>query len=170
MIIKVVSFLAGILLLAFGLASCDDSTGSCKEQSANHLSIGFYTAYKSGSRWVAKDSSLATIVVKGVGKDSVLYNTKTIKAINLPLSQLSDTTKFVVTINSTLTDTFCAVYKRSLVFISYKCGYRTNFNIEKLDIKPQSPFDSIVITHPNVSDVTYENCKIYLKPAIGGTL
>jgi hypothetical protein len=143
--------------ILFVLAACDEKPDTCESQAARKMEIYFYSS-KHG-KVAANDSTITSFVaIHQAFKDTVSVSKKT--NINLPLSQLSDTSVFDVTINQTKKVTLYVCYKRDLIFENYKCGYRYNFDIDTIFAVPQF-CDSIKIIQSYVSDVTQENCRFY---------
>jgi hypothetical protein len=146
-----------LAVISFFLVACDETPDTCKSQSARKMEIDFY-ASKHG-KVAVKDSTVPSIVaIHQAFDDTVTISKKT--SINLPLSQLCDSSIFDVTINYTKKVTLYVYYKRDMIFENYTCGFRYNFTLDTVYSVPQF-CDSIKIVQSYVSDVTEENCRFY---------
>lgn len=141
----------------FFLVACDEQPETCKAQSARKMEIDFYSSAHDD---VAADDSTVTslVAIHQAFSDTVSIAKKT--SIELPLSQLADSSVFDVTINQTKKVTLYVYYKRELIFENYKCGFRYNFDLDTIFSVPQF-CDSIKIIQSYVSDITQENCRFY---------
>ncbi len=141
------------LALIFLLTGCDTKPDTCKEQSAWTMRVGFYKVDTVKGIRAIKDSVLRLVVVH---TDSL----RRVNVVNFELYQSVDTTLFSMTVNNMPSATLYAIYKRERIFENYKCGFRTNFFLDTLYTVPQI-CDSIIIVHPNITDVHQENCRFY---------
>ncbi len=112
----------------------------CIDDVVAYLNMGFYT-WQNGER-VTK--TIKKFTAYGVSMDSLIYNSKSnVKTIALPLSNLSDTSKFIFTfiiempaeneeeppVNQTFTDTIDFIYTRHMYLVSPLCGFAFNYNL-----------------------------------------
>ena len=145
----------------------------CLSDVVAYLDIGFYT-WEDGVR-VKK--TIETFTACGISSDSLIYDARTnIQSVELPLSNLSDTSRFMFVFQVDMPsipsidryrkykikDTLIVVYSRQIFFISPVCGF--GYNYELLDaFATQNYIDSVIITNPYVyiSDKgTEENIEI----------
>jgi len=67
------------------------------------------------------------IYVWAEGKDS-LYEDATADSLLLPLNNLTNTTKYLLSIGNQI-DTLLVSYDKEDIFVSRSCGYKTNFSL-----------------------------------------
>jgi len=150
------------LLIGFFLVGCNVKPDTCKEQSAWQMRIGFkkisyLRLTANDSIKVVKDSTVRSFIARFV----TFFDTTVFQAPSLPLAQTRDTSVFLFNMNGKGIDSLIVIYKRNHIFENYKCGFRTDFVLDKIYTSPVI-YDSIVIVQPNITDVYQENCRIYL--------
>jgi hypothetical protein len=150
------NFIIVCLSICLLLPGCDTKPDTCREQSAWQLGLGFYNVTFSGTYKSVKKVTLKSFLAKC----TILSDTYTFKNDSLPLLQSRDTTVYSITINGKSTANLYVVYKRDKIFENYKCGFRTNFQLDTLYTNPEI-CDSISIVQPNITDVYQENCRFY---------
>jgi hypothetical protein len=157
MVRRLLLFFVPVIFVFILLFGCNNEK-ICNEYTYSALRLHFYTVYKKGERIYTEDSVLTSI--KFI---SDLFIDTTVKAskITIPLSPHTDSSAFVVKINSLPSDVVYLKYKRNRVFINYECGFRTDFTIDTL-VSMEKRFDSIQIVHPVVTaNDTTVNIKIF---------
>jgi hypothetical protein len=146
------------VFFAYFVANGCTNEKTCNEYTYSTLRLHFYKVYNSGARTYVKDSVLTSIRFFSGQFDTIAHSAST---ICIPLSQNSDSTAFLVQLNSGSSDTVYLKYKRDKVFLNYECGFRTDFTIDTI-VSKQNRFDSIEIVKPKVSSVLDEDhIKIY---------
>jgi len=159
----------------FLLIGCNIKPDTCKDQSSRTMKIGFYSTSGTGSRRILTDGLLTKIkITRG---SLVVQDTAGLSKLALPLLQGTnkegndiDSLAFSISMSITLNNkktvaltpvTLYTIYKQDRIFENYKCGFRTNFILDKVYASPKDIFDSIIIVQPYISDVYQENCKLY---------
>lgn len=119
------------------------------------LQTGFYSAFSD------KDSLLNETSVYAEGFKNFIYEKQDLTKMFLPLSFEQDTSVFVV-INNTLSDTLWIKHSKELNFISRKCGFTFDFEIDTVWYT-KTFVDSVALIYPSVKyGETFENVEIYL--------
>src|SRR5690554_759769 len=147
------------LIMGMGLliftTSCNPDSICLSSQNA--VQTGFYSAYSS----VNKDTVLAKASAFGVGLNDSIYSKEGVQKMFLPLSYRHDTTAFVIE-NNTLKDTIWFGHTKELFFISRKCGFSFNFQIDTV-WSTHAFIDSVALELNSVNyNENIENVKIYI--------
>ena len=144
---------AGLMALLVLPLGCTTDDLCLSNQHA--LQTGFYSAFSE------KDSLLKGTTVYGFEFNTNIYKEQDLSKMFLPLSFESDTSVFVIT-NNTLYDTLWVKHLKELNFISRKCGFTFNFEIDTLWYT-KTFIDSVALTYPRINyGETFENVEIYL--------
>jgi hypothetical protein len=108
------------------------------------------------------------VTVYGVGRDSLLYDTKSTSTLNLPLQKLDSISSFafITTINRDsnlieIVDTIDIYHTNTEEFISLECGCVVSNTIVGI-AQTTNRIDSIVVMSPDVNLQSTNNIKIYL--------
>jgi hypothetical protein len=147
--------ITGIIALILTGGSCNQNL--CEESTDVNFIIGFYTI----DDGKARDSIVNNLTVYGVGReDSLLYNQSIARKITLPLSLVSDTSRFIIQIDGS--QDLCVIeYTRFVRLISHDCGFITEFDIQ--DFKyTKTNIDSVSIIQSKVTNFEEEHIKIFL--------
>ena len=120
------------------------------------LQAGFYS-YRTSN-----DSILQGTTIYGAGKSNdSIYKNEPARKLFLPLSFDSDTTVFVVFSNA-LHDTIKFVHTKETSFVSRKCGFVFNYEIDTV-LHTETFIDSVSIVNSGVRyDENFENIKIFV--------
>ena len=141
--------------LAFLLSSCNPDSVCLSNQNA--VQTGFYSAYST----LPKDTILTNVSAFGLGINDSIYAKEGIRKMFLPLSFSHDTTAFVIE-NNTLRDTIWFAHTKDLFFISRKCGFSFNFQIDTV-WSTHTFIDSVALDLNSVNyNENIENVKIYI--------
>ena len=118
---KLYLLFGGLLIFFLFTTNCEEEN-NCDELINNLMvKVNFYTIDKGKEVAIAFD----TLAVYGEEfPDSLLYGSKQISNLNLPLSKLSDTSSFVLSYGDISKDTIQFIYSRKYELASTTCGYR----------------------------------------------
>ena len=104
----------------------------------------------------------------GLGKDSLLYDSKTTSTLNIPLQKLDTISSFVLTTTIqvdtnyvTTIDTIDFYHTNEQEFISLECGCIVTNSLVGV-AQTTNRIDSVVIVSPEVNLQSGNNIKIYL--------
>lgn len=148
---KSTAYALAALLMAVLLYSCQ-SDGSCRQETGVSLGVAFYQPQRDEEkqRLVIKPLS-DTIMVQGLGQDSVLASGKSISSVRLPLKPFSTETSFIIQRKSKPQDTLTIFHTNQEHFLSVECGVLIHHTVEKIDFT-RNAIDSIRILEPKVRD------------------
>lgn len=121
------------------------------------LTASFYSKQSSSSL------TLDSVSVRGIGRDSLLYENETLSELELFLNPTSDTTRFLISIQqdgALYTDTLTFHHTNTVWFQSLECGYMV-FNHLQSCSHEGSIFDSVVIEDSTVNNNDSEHVRIY---------
>lgn len=142
----------GMLLI---ITACNPDSICLSNQNA--VQTGFYSAYSTAN----KDTALSKTSVFGLGVTDSIYSKEGVQKMFLPLSFSNDTTAFVIE-NNTLKDTIWFGHTKELFFISRKCGFSFNFQIDTV-WSTHTFIDSVALDLNTVNyNENVENVKIYI--------
>ena len=204
--VNLIKLVLAIFIFVTVISSCNNNI--CNEQTSSKLNIYFSSRktkidttapcmivyglnsakpndsiYKNFSRSIGfislPLSGLDTLSAFYFSIDTVHKTTDTIQIVRNSISK--DTVIQVYTYFPVREDTLYATYKASDIFVSYECGFRTEFSLHSLyfksnhasdltvtnklhEISIYNTADSIVISQPQVSIYNEHNCKIYFSP------
>lgn len=109
---RLLLFLSAILLLTL---SCTEEE-TCRE----NMTVALQVSFMNDS--TLKATTIDSLSVWGLGKDSLLYNNKKkLGKISLPLNKFEESSIFVLRMNEQL-DTMMVLYTNQDYFISFACG------------------------------------------------
>lgn len=143
-----------VILLIFLICSCSDR--KCTESTvvaANLKSV----SVKDG---VESEKKFGKIVLKELNALVIFDTIRNNSSLNLLLNQEVDTSKFEIILDGNK-DTLDIISRRDIHFISYECGFITNFNIDTIINRSNNFIDSIKVLQPSVTVADDENIKIY---------
>lgn len=156
------------ILLLLGLVACT-SGDSCMQELKISMKAEIYRMVFDSSieQFVPEKYSLP-VTVYGVGRDSLLYDTKSTSTLNLPLQKLDSISSFafITTINQDsnlieIVDTIDIYHTNTEEFISLECGCVVSNTIVGI-AQTTNRIDSIVVMSPDVNLQSTNNIKIYL--------
>jgi hypothetical protein len=148
----------GFMLLLF--AACNNNE-DCRAEKTVNLNIGFYTESTTASPGlVAK--TIDSITVKGLGRDSILYNNKkNLKALQLPLRKFYEQTDFEITFNN-IKDTISVFYRNNdAYFLSLACGCIVVHEIDEVTFT-QNAVKDVLMQQNLVNNISIEHVKVVL--------
>ncbi len=142
------------LFLATAL-SCD--VLPCLEYDGVQLNAGFYKIENE----IVEDTLIDSLIIYPLNSEDAYYNgsTRKSKSISLPLGVNSDTTSYVLFLDSISYDTITFIYARQLQLISHECGFEHFFNLEEIRYTCNK-IDSVWIRKDLVEYGEVENVKI----------
>ena len=158
-----------LLLIAFVLLgiSCTSSE-NCTEDRTAKMGVGFYTrtltnTTKQGYTTTAK--SLDTLSVRGLAAngtllDSILYKSKDIQKIYLPLNKFESSSKFVLTFK-TAKDTIEVLHTNTDYYLSLECGCMKVNAIDTVLTTTHS-VNSVKIINHKVNATNAEHIQIFV--------
>jgi hypothetical protein len=162
MILKYSKFLSlSVLLLTIFcfFQSCSDFS-DCGLTANREIKITFGEL----SNKVVIDSSVNKVLVWAIGTDSVFYKGVTASQISLPLSQLADSSIFILQTDSISKDTIKFKYHRELQMVSSDCGFNTAYSSLALSKNYTThKIDTILTFSTTVSSDVNINYEILLK-------
>lgn len=141
-----------VLLLVCIFLSC--TPNSCLETTISTVKAGFY---ETGT---GKALTADSVTLYGLGKESSkIYNKAlNLKSISFPLDARSDTSIFVLRVNSKR-DTLTLIYTSYTHLVSKECGF-TFYHV--LDtVFDSSPVLDFVKKNQNITTINEENIRIY---------
>lgn len=161
--VNVRELLIAILQMSFiiFISSCDDINTCGELYSDRKLKIAF--AQKSKSLIIDSIPSGLSFYSLLNGDTSYIFYDDTVSArLTFPLSQLSDTSEFVLKINK-LTDTLLFIASRKIELISSDCGFNTKFTLQKLYYTNNTTIDTMILIESDVNKDVDKNFKLVLK-------
>jgi hypothetical protein len=150
-----------ILTISCLLQSCSDFS-DCGLTANREIKIVFGTR----THKIVADSSIASVYVRAIGTDSIFYDSLTASKISLPLSQLADSSIFILQTDSVSNDTIKFKYHRELQMVSSDCGFNTTYSSLVLSKYTTHRIDTVLIFSSTVSSDVSKNYEIVLKPLI----
>jgi len=158
-----------LLLIAFVLLgiSCA-SNENCTEDRIVKLGVGFYTQALTDTAkniYTTRAINLDTLSVRGLATngtliDSILYKSKSIQKIYLPLNKFENGSKFVLTFK-TAKDTVQVLHTNSNYYISLECGCMEVHSIDTV-LTTNHLIDSIKIINHKVNATNAEHIQIFI--------
>lgn len=150
--------------------ACSD-TETCQRDltTAVHISI-HQMVYNSETEQYNSREYPITVTVKGVDRDSIIYDNVHTQTLDLPLqrnngmSSFCMITEIAVSENDTIfiSDTIDIYHNNEMELVSLECGCVTNSTITAI-AQTVNRIDSIVVDNPSVSFTNHENnLRIYL--------
>jgi hypothetical protein len=156
---RLIRFIFGFSFLILLLAACSNNE-ECRIEKTVNLSIGFYTESTTETPGlVAKN--IDSITVKGLGRDSILYNNKkNIRSIDLPLRKFYEQTDFEITFNN-IKDTISVFYRNNdTYFLSLECGCIVAHEIDEVTFT-QNAIKNVLLQN-FVNNIKFEHVKVVL--------
>lgn len=118
-------FVIGLGISALLQTSCTD-TIDCKYTANRSVKVNFTQLNTRNTLVDTTVSSFSVVTASGV----LLYDSVSARQIQLPLSQLSDTSLYYFYFDSIAIDTFRIFVQRNIEMISPECGFNTRFTID----------------------------------------
>lgn len=146
------------LCFGFLIISCKSST-DCQLTENRTVKMVFTEIFNKS----LIDSTVDEIYIKNLN-DTVFYNWQLGSKVSLPLSQLADTSLFIISTDSINYDTIIFHYHRNLTMVSSDCGFNTAFSSLQLKKYTLLKIDTIITLQTAVSADVDQNYKIVLKP------
>ncbi len=156
-LIKILMWVA-FASLAWVTLSCEEF---CEESNRTAMVVNFYTFGTDSVKTMNK------ISIRGVGNDSILYNTKSLSSALCPLNPAVDITGYIITNDTIAIDTITITYTRHDAFISSECGCVSKAHIDEISTTNYS-IKEVRVINADVTTVSYrsnvvnaENIRIY---------
>lgn len=116
----------------------------------------------------AKETSMDSTTIYGLGSDSLLYNNETLESFTLPLRQDSTATSFIIEQkkdNTTYIDTLTFKYIKETKLATIECGTATTATLDTCKISASLTnggiFDSNIINKRKINSNTTDNVFLY---------
>lgn len=156
MIRKWIQTISWVLLFFTLFMACEELP--CDDTNGVQLNLGFYKINKA----LLADTTIDTITVQLYNVIDTPY-TETFYAkqsLNLPLSQLADSSTIIFVYKDSIFDTLIFRYNQSLILENHKCGFATFFELNNITCT-SNRLDSVWIRKNLVEYGDEENVKIY---------
>lgn len=154
-----------LILCAFIGVSCDDNDTACSEDVSVGLGVKNYEAvYDSTTATYSTSSYSPSLVLKGLGQDSLLIDSVATNSYYLPLSLDTNFTSFVL--NATdrgVVDTLTIYHTNIKKLISVACGCKIEYIIKDLTFTSHA-LDSISLTDTVVNNRYTNHLALYYQP------
>lgn len=156
------------ILLLMSLISCS-SDDNCMQDLKFSMKAEIYRmVFDMSIEQFVPEKYTLPVSLCGLGKDSLIYDSKTTSTLNIPLQKLDTISSFVLTTTVeidtnlvTLTDTIEFYHTNEQEFISLECGCIVKNNIVGIS-QTTNRIDSVVLVSPEVNLQSGNNIKIYL--------
>ena len=158
-----------LLLIAFTLfgISCTNDQ-SCTQDRIAKMGVGFYTHALIDTTkqiYATRAINLDTLSVRGLSAngtliDSILYKSKSIQKIYLPLNKFESSSKFVLTFK-TAKDTIEVLHTNTDYYLSLECGCMKVHSIDTV-LTTTHLVDSIKIINHKVNATNAEHIQIFI--------
>lgn len=156
--------LIAILILGISCTSSED----CTEDRIAKMGVGFYTRALTDTLrkvYTTKAINLDTLSVRGLAAngtliDSILYKSKTIQNIYLPLNKFETGSKFVLTFKTTK-DTIEILHTNTDYYLSLECGCMKVHSIDTV-LTTTNLIDSVKIINHKVNATNAEHLQIFI--------
>ncbi|MCK9301041.1 MAG: DUF6452 family protein [Bacteroidales bacterium] len=147
-----------LTLLLFVLQGCVNNS-NCYESKEVLVYCGFYSSETD------KAGSIENVSVRGLGKDSLIYDSKTLSKFALPLRSDAQESVFIIEIEQSSTlfrDSLRLAHSNNEWFISMECGCIVLHTL--LEARPGGAgfIDSVRIVDSEIKNALTEHVKIYL--------
>lgn len=127
---RYMKYLILLLCCITALASCDDDTKICDQDTRTFANLRFRYPNPNNNN-IEKDTALPKVTVFALNKDSLIKKRVGITGLQLPLDLGNDTSRFYFQTDSArVADTLTFAYKRQPHFVSAGCGVVMYFNID----------------------------------------
>ena len=158
-----------LLLIAFTLfgISCTNDE-SCTQDRIAKMGVGFYTRALTDTLrkvYTTRAINLDTLSVRGLAAngtliDSILYKSKAIQNIYLPLNKFENSSKFVLTFK-TAKDTIEVLHTNTDYYLSLECGCMKVHSIDTV-LTTTNLIDSVKIINHKVNATNAEHLQIFI--------
>ena len=158
-----------LLLIAFTLfgISCTNDE-SCTQDRIAKMGVGFYTRALTDTLrkvYTTRAINLDTLSVRGLAAngsliDSILYKSKAIQNIYLPLNKFENSSKFVLTFK-TAKDTIEVLHTNTDYYLSLECGCIKVHSIDTV-LTTTNLIDSVKIINHKVNATNAEHLQIFI--------
>lgn len=158
-----------LLLIAFTLfgISCTNDE-SCTQDRIAKMGVGFYTRALTDTLkkvYTTRTKNLDTLSVRGLAAngsliDSILYKSKAIQNIYLPLNKFENSSKFVLTFK-TAKDTIEVLHTNTDYYLSLECGCMKVHSIDTV-LTTTNLIDSVKIINHKVNATNAEHIQIFI--------
>jgi hypothetical protein len=160
------TYLLLIALLIFGI-SCTSSE-DCTQDRIAKMGVGFYTRALTDTTkhvYTTTAKSLDTLSVRGLTAngtliDSILYKSKSIQMIYLPLNKFENSSKFVLTFK-TVKDTIEVLHTNTDYYLSLECGCMKVHSIDTV-LTTTNLIESVKIINHKVNATNAEHIQIFV--------
>ena len=164
-VVKSLKFLilAGVAFIACAVFACEEF---CEEPNRTAIVVAFYSLE-------TEEEAAASVSIKGVDNDSILYTRASYRQVLLPINPGVDEMKFSVEKDDAPADTIVFRYTLHPGFISVECGCAGFAQLheailDSVDEDTEHTIKELEITDPSVRTVSYrqgvyndENIRIY---------
>jgi hypothetical protein len=157
---KHLSFLILALLLCCIILACNNIT-DCGLITNREVKIVFG---KRSNKIISDSTTVPVVYVSAIGTNSIFYDSLPASKIGLPLSQLADSSIFILKTDSISNDTIIFKYHRELQMVSSDCGFNTTYTSLAKPIFTTHRIDTIITITNIVSSDIDKNFKIVLRP------
>ena len=158
-----------LLLIAFTLfgISCTNDE-SCTQDRIAKMGVGFYTRALTDTLrkvYTTRAINLDTLSVRGLAAngtliDSILYKSKAIQNIYLPLNKFENSSKFVLTFK-TAKDTIEVLHTNTDYYLSLECGCIKVHSIDTV-LTTTNLIDSVKIINHKANATNAEHLQIFI--------
>ncbi|GEM_PF-377662 len=164
-----------LLLLVLLATSCDENDTECRRDVRKKLGVTFYTV-----NTITTDQGITetiegvfspdSLCVRGLGKDSLLYNSKR-SDVTLPVSNTDTITAYEIYVRADndelnrhldATDTLLITYDNEQHFVSLECGCYVNHTLHSAAATTHN-IDSIVIINQQITNADDIHLQIYFR-------
>ena len=156
------------ILLLVALMSCSSDDNCMQDLDFSMKAEIYRMVFDTSIEQFVPEKYSIPISLCGLGKDSLLYDSKTTSTLNIPLQKLDTISSFVLTTTIqvdtnyvTTIDTIDFYHTNEQEFISLECGCIVKNNIIAIS-QTTNRIDSVVIVSPEVNLQSSNNIKIYL--------
>jgi hypothetical protein len=156
--------LIAILILGISCTSSED----CTEDRIAKMGVGFYTRALTDTTklvYVTRAQGLDTLSVRGLAAngtliDSILYKSKSIQNIYLPLNKFENSSKFVLSFKTTK-DTIEVLHTNTDYYLSLECGCMKVHAIDTV-LTTTNLIDSVKIINHKVNATNADHLQIFI--------
>lgn len=156
------------ILLLVALMSCSSDDNCMQDLDFSMKAEIYRMVFDTSIEQFVPEKYSIPISLCGLGKDSLLYDSKTTSTLNIPLQKLDTISSFVLTTTIeidtnlvTLADTISFYHTNKQEFISLECGCIVKNNLIAIS-QTTNRIDSVVIVSSEVNLQSGNNIKIYL--------
>ena len=156
------------ILLLLGLMACSSDDNCMQDLDFSMKAEIYRMVFDTSIEQFVPEKYSIPISLCGLGKDSLLYDSKTTSTLNIPLQKLDTISSFVLTTTIqvdtnyvTTIDTIDFYHTNEQEFISLECGCIVTNSLVGV-AQTTNRIDSVVIVSPEVNLQSGNNIKIYL--------